>query len=104
MVTLAAAVTVSFVVWRPRPAWHLQADKLPCVGTVLAPLPSSPRLRLLRSAAELEVRDITAQPEWESQYSLSIPVLAAAAGDGSGEVGAGRGLTRVERWQRGEAC
>ncbi|KAL4450541.1 hypothetical protein ABPG77_000897 [Micractinium sp. CCAP 211/92] len=38
------------------------------------------------SAAELEVRDIAAQPEWESKYAMSIPVLAAAAADGSGEV------------------
>ncbi|KAL4439702.1 hypothetical protein ABPG75_002703 [Micractinium tetrahymenae] len=38
------------------------------------------------SAAELEVRDIAARPEWESKYAMSIPVLAASAADGSGEV------------------
>ncbi|PRW20758.1 glutaredoxin 2 [Chlorella sorokiniana] len=38
------------------------------------------------STAELEVRDITSRPEWEAQYSMTIPVLAAAAADGSGEV------------------
>lgn len=43
-------------------------------------------LSLCCSTAELEVRDITSRPEWEAQYSMTIPVLAAAAADGSGEV------------------
>ncbi|PSC67204.1 glutaredoxin 2 [Micractinium conductrix] len=38
------------------------------------------------STAELEVRDVTSKPEWEQRYAMSIPVLAAAAADGSGEV------------------
>lgn len=46
------------------------------------PLPNQHR----RSAAELEVRDITSRPEWEAAYGMTIPVLAAAAADGSGEV------------------
>jgi hypothetical protein len=38
------------------------------------------------SGAELEVRDIATRPEWEGAYSMTIPVLAAAAPDGSREV------------------
>lgn len=38
------------------------------------------------SAAELEVRDITSNPQWEAKYAMSIPILAMAAADGSGEV------------------
>ncbi|KAL4853203.1 hypothetical protein ACK3TF_005816 [Chlorella vulgaris] len=38
------------------------------------------------SGAELEVRDIATRPEWEAAYSMTIPVLAAAAPDGSREV------------------
>lgn len=35
------------------------------------------------------MRDITSRPEWEAAYAMTIPVLAAAAPDGSGEVRAG---------------
>ena len=45
------------------------------------------------SGAELEVRDITTNPDWEQRYALTIPVLAVVAGavqgggGGAGEVG-----------------
>lgn len=32
------------------------------------------------------MRDISSRPEWEAAYAMTIPVLAAAAADGSGEV------------------
>ena len=40
------------------------------------------------TGGRLEVRDITSNPAWEQAFSMTIPVLAAARLDGSGEVGA----------------
>lgn len=66
------------------PSWAQGAHRL---SLNTASIPS-----VLCSAAELEVRDITSRPDWEAKYAMTIPVLAAAAADGSGEVGAGDGV------------
>ena len=40
----------------------------------------------LLSGVELEIREISSNPVWESKYAMSVPVLAAIDPDGSNEV------------------
>jgi hypothetical protein len=81
------------------PALTLTALPLPPLPAILPSsplLPTSPLPSLACcSTAQLEVRDITSRPEWEQRYAMTIPVLAAAQADGSGEVRGGV----VARWR-----
>jgi hypothetical protein len=47
------------------------------------------------NSAELEVRDIAAQPAWEARYAMEVPVLAACAFDGSNEIEIPRPSPRI---------
>ena len=80
--------------------WFPLLFSIRCIDLVFPPcLPP-----LCCSTAELEVRDVTSKPEWEQRYAMSIPVLAAAAADGSGEARLRRGRMRGVVWRVLPVC
>ena len=101
---------VLVLVWPSLRAAPLRTTRLPPIPCLSQPACLPARLPFIalprpcppppRSTAELEVRDITTQPDWEQRYAMTIPVLAAAAADGSGEVG-GRVGGRASGWAGG---
>lgn len=83
-----------------QPSAHAPAVRRACAcrAAYLILLPS-----ISGSAAELEVRDITSRPEWEAKFAMTIPVLAAAAADGSSEVRVHRLQAAGSPWLCGRA-